>query len=118
MEEYKIGDHVWIFIYGAPRLFKLVKRLPDLDGSQFGLGYQLELVSDPIEDHPAEYYYLQTGFYADTARDAINLEIKRTNNGIREIKKVLNTTRARIKELKNKRADLQRMLEHYPKEAE
>ena len=81
MKQYNIGDKVWIFIYGAPRLFTIVERLPNLDSKLFGLGYKLELADAQIEDRPAEYYYLQTGFYADTARDAINLEIKNQRNG-------------------------------------
>lgn len=113
MKNYKIGDRVWIFLYGAPRLFTIVERLPNLDGKQFGLGFKLHIEGELPEDNPDVYYYLQTYFYADTARDAINAEIKRTNNGIREITKILNTTRTRIKELKTKRADLQRMLEVY-----
>lgn len=116
MKKYNIGDKVWIFIYGAPRLFTIVERLPNLDSKQFGIGYKLQPVGDKPDGDIKDYYYLQIGFYADTARDAINLEIKRMNNGIREIKRILNSTRAKIKELKNKRADLQRMLEHYPKE--
>ena len=119
MKDYKIGDRVWIFIYGAPRLFTIVERLPNLDGKQFGLGFKLQFVGEHLEDEPElpdGNYYLQTSFYADTARDAINAEIKRTNNGIREIKKMLNNLRARAKELKTRRADLQRMLDRYPKE--
>ena len=116
MKDYKIGDRVWIFIYGAPRLFSIVERSPRLDSKKFGLGFKLNPVGENPKGDNNEYYYLQTNFYADTARDAINAEIKRTNNSIREIKKILNNIRAKIKELKTTRADLQRMLERYPKE--
>lgn len=114
MKDYKIGDRVWVFIYDAPRLFTIVERLPNLDSNQFGLGFKLQIVGENPKDD--EYYYLQTNFYADTARDTINTEIKRTNNSIRELKKILDNTRAKIKELKTKRADLQRMLERYSEE--
>ena len=112
--EPQIGDFVWIYIFDKLWKCEVKERVPtwsDSD-SDLGLTYRIRLIGGTTPGG-ADGLLLQRKYFFPTAREAINEEIKHKNDLIREHKKVLDAARADIKELKQKRADLQRLLEHY-----
>lgn len=112
--EPQIGDFVWIYIYDNVWKCEVKEQKPAWsDGDKdMGLCYRIQPIGDTCPGR--EFGFLiQRKYFFPTAREAINEEIKHKNDLIREHKKVLDEARADIKELKQKRADLQRLLEHY-----
>lgn len=109
--EPKIGDTVYIYIYG--KIWKCtVTGVEDLYERFFDLTPKQETEALP---NNMDRLLMQARYLFPTAREAINAEIKYVNDDIRKNKKELDLRRTIIKDLKKKRADFQRMLEKYPK---
>ena len=115
--EPKIGDTVWIYIYDNLWECTVTAPAPKVDEfwqGSIGKCYQLMPKHGDINGRPDDIL-IQSRYFFQTAREAINDEIKHANDDIRKNKKELDLRRAVIKQLKKKRADFQRMLEQYPK---
>lgn len=109
--EPNVGDIVWTYIYDRLWKCKVESR------SAFGnVEPCYNLIPEDEDDKKLhDHFLLQARYFFYNARDAINAEIKFTNTNIKENKQELDLRRQTIKELKIRRANLQRMLECYPK---
>jgi hypothetical protein len=82
------------------------------DDKDMGLCYRIKPIGDVYQGRE-DGFLIQRKYFFPTAREAINEEIKHKNDLIRKHKEALAEARSNIKGLKQKRADLQRLLEHY-----
>lgn len=117
--EPKIGDTVWAYLDNKLLEFIVddyALALDQLVGTSIGRHFKL-VPKEGQGDLPGlgGFIHLATQSIFPTARDAINDCIRYTNELIRGNKKELDQTRRKIKDLKHRRADFQRMLERYPK---
>lgn len=109
-----IGDLVWIYIYDKIWKCEIKEQVPMWsDGDKdIGLCYKLKPIGETCPGRE-DGFVIQRKYFFPTAREAIKVEIKHKNELIRENKAALEIARSTIKSLKQKRAELQRMLEFY-----
>lgn len=112
--EPNIGDIVWIYIYDQMWECEVIEQRPmwsDTD-DELGKCYRIKPLNGIYRDEP-DGFLIQRKFFFPTPRESINAEIAKCNTNIKDLKNGVDELRATIKAAKNKRANLQRLLEKY-----